>query len=84
MPCPGSICKIYDVCNVRLGRGEPLCSSDNKVAAPSASDNSDYAAAVRRTIDDWSFDIGIAEFIDDKGVVDLMQRLNTLKSAYGA
>ena len=36
MPCPGSICKIYDVCNVRLGRGEPPCSSDAEVATPSA------------------------------------------------
>ena len=46
MPCPGSICKIYDVCNVRLGRGEPPCSSDAVVATPSASDNSRYVTAL--------------------------------------
>jgi hypothetical protein len=50
-------------------------------SAPSASDNSDYTAALRCTIETWSHDVGIAESIDEKGVIDLMQRLNTLKSA---
>jgi rubredoxin len=44
MPCPGSICKIYFVCSAVYDGVEPPCSSDAKVATPSASDNTQSRA----------------------------------------
>jgi len=61
-----------------------ITARQSKGSADQQADNSDYTAALRSTIETWLFDSSIAEFVDDKGIIDLMQRLNALKTAHCA
>jgi len=63
------------------GVGTPKAKERRKTVRAKHPTNIDYPKELRSVIETWLLDSGIAGFVDSKGIIDLMQRINALNAS---